>query len=60
MNSSRLGYRDKNTAIIAIHPDGAMTEKDLLRPEKHLALPKVHVGERFPLPHFRGHSARAA
>ena len=34
-------------------PDGAMTEKGLV-------LPKVHVGERFPLPHFRVHSARRA
>jgi hypothetical protein len=30
MNSSRLGYRDKNTAIIAIHPDGGTNEKGLV------------------------------
>jgi hypothetical protein len=37
-----------------------MTEKDFFMTEKDLALPKVHVGERFPLPHFRVHSVRAA
>jgi hypothetical protein len=42
MNSSRLGYRDMNTAIIAIHPDGAMTEKDLFVTEKDLALKTWH------------------
>jgi hypothetical protein len=36
------------------------TKKDLFTTEKDLALPKVHVGERFLLAHFRAHSVRAA
>jgi hypothetical protein len=34
MNSSRWGYRDKNTASIAFHPVGGTKEKDLISPEK--------------------------